>query len=51
MKGWRQFDVIAEIKSLNISLQSIENKYICIHCVAKLEKRRGLIEQIELNWK
>ena len=47
VKGWKQFDVIAEIASLDLSLRSIENKYICRNCVAKLKKRRGLLEQVE----
>ena len=40
VKGWKQFDVIAEIASLDLSLRSIENKYICRNCVVKLKKRR-----------
>ena len=46
-KGWKQFDVLSEIKSLEISLRSTENKYVCRNCVAKLKKRRSLIEQTE----
>ena len=38
VKGWKQFDVIAEIASLDLSLRSVENKYICRNCVAKLKK-------------
>ena len=37
-KGWKQFDVATEIESLEISLRSTENKYICRDCVAKLKK-------------
>ena len=33
VKGWKQFDVIAEIASLDLSLRSIENKYICRNCL------------------
>ena len=43
-KGWKQFDVFTEIKSLEIS---IENKYVCRNFVVKLKKRWSLIEQIE----
>ena len=46
-KGWKQFDVLSEIESLEISLRSTENKYVCRNCVAKLKKRRSLIEQTE----
>ena len=34
-------------ESLEISLRSTENKYVCRNCVAKLKKRRSLIEQTE----
>ena len=43
-KGWKQFDVIAEIKSLNISLRSIENKYICQICNTMYKLRREVEE-------
>ena len=33
-----KIDVIAEIASLDLSLRSIENKYNCRNCVAKLKK-------------
>ena len=46
-KGWKQFDVLSEIESLEISLRSTENKYVCRNCVAKLKKRRSLVEQTE----
>ena len=46
-KGWKQFDVLSKIESLEISLRSTENKYVCKNCVAKLKKRRSLIEQTE----
>ena len=46
-KGWKQFDVVTEIESLEISLRSTENKYICRNCVAKLKKRQSLVEQKE----
>ena len=36
-----------EIESLEISLRSTENKYVCRNCVAKLKKRRSLIEETE----
>ena len=44
-KGRKQFDIIAEIESLEISLRPI-GKYICRNCVAQLKKRRGLLEQL-----
>ena len=46
-KGRKQFDVFTEIESLEISLRSTERKYVCRNCVAKLKKRRSLIEQTE----
>ena len=33
--GWKIFDVFTEIENVEISLQSIENKYVCRNCVAK----------------
>ena len=33
--GWKQFVVFTEIESVEISLRSIENKYVCRNCVAK----------------
>ena len=36
-----------EMESLEISLRSTENKYVCRNCVAKLKKRRSLIKQTE----
>ena len=33
--GWKQFDVFTEIESVEISLRSIEKKYVCRNCVAK----------------
>ena len=44
-EGRKQFDIIAEIESLEISLRPI-GKYICRNCVAQLKKRRGLLEQL-----
>ena len=38
-KGWKQFDVLSETESLEISLRSTENKYVCRNCVTKLKKR------------
>ena len=46
-KRWKQFDVVSEIESLEISLRSTENKYVCRNCVAKLKKRRSLFEHTE----
>ena len=46
-KGWKQFDVATEVESLEISLRSTENKYVCRNYVAKLKKHRSLIEQTE----
>lgn len=37
-KGWKQFNIFTKIESLEISLRSIENKYVCRNCVAKLKK-------------
>ena len=48
-KGWKQFDVVTEIESLEISLRSTENKYVCRNCVVKLKKHGSLIEQAELK--
>ena len=33
--AWKQFDVFTEIESVEISLRSIENKYVCRNHVAK----------------
>lgn len=46
-KGWKQFDILAEFASLQISVRSSGSNYICRNCVAKLKKRRGLLQQIE----
>ena len=42
-EGWKIFDVFTEIESLEISLHSLENKYICRNSVAKLKKPGSLI--------
>ena len=39
----KDLDILAEIESLELS--SLDSKYICRQCVAKLKKRRGLLIQ------
>ena len=49
-KGWKQFDVLTEIESLEISLQLTENKYVCRNCVPKLKNFDHLSNKLK-NWK
>lgn len=51
LKGWKQFDIFIEIESLEISLRSIGNKYVCRNCVAKLKKTSITYQENENNWK
>ena len=47
LKGMETIRRPSEIESLEISLRSTENKYVCRNCVAELKNGRSLIEQTE----